>query len=58
MPAADRFDQVIAALERLAQGRFARCDVCGDEIDAGRLAAAADADRCARHAAGRTPQLH
>lgn len=54
----DRFDQVIAALERLAQGRFALCDVCGDEIDDHRLRVAADAGRCARHQVARPAQPH
>jgi len=49
---------VIVALDRLAQGRFALCDICGDEIDDSRLRDAADADRCAQHQVARPAQPH
>lgn len=58
VPRTDRFDQVIAALGRLAEGSFARCDVCGDEIDDSRLRAAADADRCVLHPVEHPAQPH
>lgn len=44
-------EQVMAALDRLARGTFARCDICGDQIDDRRLRVEPAADRCPRHLA-------
>ena len=38
--------QVEAALRRLAQGRYSTCAGCGGDIEAERLAAVPDTDRC------------
>ena len=43
--------EVEAALDRLRVGTFGRCEVCGAEIDAGRLEALPWAARCIRCAA-------
>lgn len=52
-----RRDQVVAALDRLARGEFACCEVCGVQIDDRRLRIAPDADRCLQHTATRARTL-
>ncbi|TCK21092.1 TraR/DksA C4-type zinc finger protein [Pseudonocardia endophytica] len=49
-------DDVIAALGRLAEGTFARCDICGVQISDRRLRLAPAADRCEQHLLDRAPQ--
>lgn len=49
-----------AALERIEQGRYSRCERCGGTIDAGRLRAlpfAATCIDCAAAVAGEVPPL-
>lgn len=43
--------QVRAALDRIANGTYGTCAVCGDEISLGRLQARPIATRCIAHAA-------
>ncbi|TCK24634.1 TraR/DksA family transcriptional regulator [Pseudonocardia endophytica] len=49
-------DQVLAALDRLAAGTFARCDVCGVQISNRRLRLAPAADRCVNHLLPSSPE--
>jgi DnaK suppressor protein len=42
--------EVDRALEKIEEGSYGRCDVCGDDIGAGRLEARPSATRCLRHA--------
>ena len=44
--------QISAALRRLEEGRYERCEVCGGPIEPGRLEAVPYTDRCRRCAAG------
>lgn len=44
-------EAVERALERLDQGTYGSCEVCGAPIDAGRQAAEPAARTCAEHAA-------
>lgn len=46
----DSLAQVRAARRRVAEGTYGRCEVCGEEIPAGRLEARPWAVRCVRHA--------
>lgn len=41
--------QVRRALDKLDEGDYGRCDVCGEDIGAGRLEARPWASRCLRH---------
>ncbi len=43
---AARINRLTAALERLAAGRYGRCEVCGREIEPARLAAVPEAATC------------
>ena len=43
--------QVRAALERIADGTYGTCSVCGEDIGLGRLQARPIATRCIQHAA-------
>jgi DnaK suppressor protein len=46
----DTLDQIEAAIERIEDGRYGRCEVCGKQIPKTRLDAipyAADCERCA-----------
>ena len=43
---AARINRLTAALERLAAGRYGRCEVCGREIEPPRLAAMPEAATC------------
>jgi len=42
--------EVVRAEEKAADGTYGRCDVCGDDIGAGRLEARPWATRCLAHA--------
>ena len=44
-------EQTDRALEKLAEGSYGRCEVCGEEIPAGRLRARPDSVLCLEHAA-------
>lgn len=44
-----RLQEVNQALEKLAIGAYGRCGVCGDEIEADRLAANPAAGTCKKH---------
>ncbi len=44
------FNQVQAALARFDAGQYGICEVCGEDIEAGRLAALPFATRCKTHA--------
>jgi DnaK suppressor protein len=44
-------DRVRAAIERLDDGTYGRCEVCGREIDDERLEARPETNRCREHAA-------
>ncbi len=48
--ARDRLADVDAALARLRAGGYGRCEVCGEPIPAGRLAARPTARTCVAHA--------
>jgi DnaK suppressor protein len=54
VPAHDKLQlllaEVIRAQEKLVDGSYGRCDVCGREIGAGRLEARPWATRCIDHA--------
>ncbi len=54
VPAHDELTAMLAAIERAQQkledGTYGRCDVCGQEIGAGRLEARPWATRCLQHA--------
>ena len=43
---ADRINRLTAALERLVEGTYGRCEVCGGEIERPRLEALPEAVRC------------
>lgn len=43
-------DQVDKAVEKLEQGEYGICEVCGDPIDKARLEAYPEATKCLRHA--------
>jgi DnaK suppressor protein len=43
---ADRINRLTRALERLADGRYGTCDVCGGDIEAPRLRALPEAVTC------------
>lgn len=43
---AERINRLTAALERIQQGRYGICSVCGGAIEPGRLAAIPDSDVC------------
>lgn len=43
-----RIDDLDRALEQVAGGRYGRCEICGDEIGAERLAARPSARTCIR----------
>ena len=45
-----RLAEVDVAMRRLAAGTYGSCEVCGDAIGDGRLAARPTASRCLRHA--------
>ncbi|WP_051707024.1 TraR/DksA family transcriptional regulator [Nocardioides aequoreus] len=45
-----RLAEVDAALERLAAGRYGRCEVCGEPIPPARLVARPTARTCVAHA--------
>jgi len=42
--------EIDAALERIADGSYGRCEVCGEEIPAARLEARPTARTCVQHA--------
>ena len=44
-----RYDSVLAALVRIEQGTFGRCDVCGKKIEDTRLAVNPTATSCMEH---------
>ena len=46
----DRLDEVEAALERVSDGTYGRCEVCGEPIPLARLEARPAARTCVRHA--------
>jgi DnaK suppressor protein len=46
----DLLAEVDRALAKVDDGSYGRCDVCGEEIPAGRLEARPWATRCLRHA--------
>jgi DnaK suppressor protein len=46
-----RLEQVVAALDRLEEGTYGRCEHCGRRIRSERLAVLPLTVRCARHAA-------
>jgi DnaK suppressor protein len=46
----DLLAEVERALAKLDEGTYGSCDVCGDDIGAGRLEARPWATRCLRHA--------
>jgi RNA polymerase-binding transcription factor DksA len=43
---AERVNRLTAALERIAQGQYGRCAICGGPIEAARLAALPEAGTC------------
>lgn len=45
----DLLSEIGRARAKVAEGSYGRCDVCGDEIPAGRLEARPAATRCLRH---------
>jgi RNA polymerase-binding transcription factor DksA len=45
---AGRINRLTTALERIAQGQYGRCAICGNPIEAARLAALPEADTCLR----------
>ncbi len=47
---ATRLDEIDAALSRIAEGTYGRCEVCGEPIAAARLDARPFTARCRRHA--------
>lgn len=48
--ATDKLAEVNAALQRLESGGYGRCEVCGEDIETGRLSAIPEAVRCVQHA--------
>ncbi|MBW0101298.1 TraR/DksA C4-type zinc finger protein [Pseudonocardia sp. KRD-291] len=44
--------QVLSALERVEDGSYGRCVVCGEPIDDERLSARPETDRCRQHPEG------
>lgn len=48
--AVDQLAEVNAALQRLEAGSYGRCEVCGEDIETGRLSAMPEAVRCVQHA--------
>jgi RNA polymerase-binding transcription factor DksA len=57
---AERINRLSAALERIAQGQYGRCAVCGGAIEPARLAALPETDTCVvcqeRRERGAAPQ--
>ena len=47
-----RRQQVLSALERVDDGSYGRCAVCGNPIDDERLTARPETDRCRKHPEG------
>jgi RNA polymerase-binding transcription factor DksA len=45
---AERINRLSAALERIAQGQYGRCAVCGGAIEPARLAALPETDTCVK----------
>jgi DnaK suppressor protein len=43
---ANRINRLTAALERIHEGTYGQCSICGEEIGAARLAAIPEADTC------------
>lgn len=43
-------ERLVAAIERIDRGEYGRCAICGREIDAERLDARPETDRCREHA--------
>jgi len=55
---AERIERLTAALERVSQGQYGRCGVCGRQIAASRLAAIPETETCVscqEQREGRTP---
>ena len=44
-----RYRDVKSALEKISRGAYGLCQVCNEEIDAGRLEANPSADTCRKH---------
>lgn len=44
-----QYDNVLAALARLAQGTYGMCEVCGEPVEADRLAVNPSATTCKAH---------
>jgi DnaK suppressor protein len=45
---AERIDRLTAALERIAQGRYGVCEVCGEPIEPARLQAVPESETCVK----------
>jgi RNA polymerase-binding transcription factor DksA len=44
-----RYDTIIAALKRIDDGKYGKCEVCGEEIEEKRLEADPSATTCKKH---------
>jgi RNA polymerase-binding transcription factor DksA len=44
-----RYDAILAALKRIKEGAYGRCEVCGEEIQEARLEADPSATTCKKH---------
>ncbi len=44
-----RYDTILAALKRIEEGEYGKCDVCGEEIEEARLEADPSATTCKKH---------
>lgn len=44
-----RYDTVLAALKRIEEGTYGKCEVCGKQIEAARLNADPAAQTCKKH---------
>jgi RNA polymerase-binding transcription factor DksA len=44
-----RYDTILAALKRIENGKYGKCEVCGEEIEEARLEADPSATTCKKH---------
>jgi RNA polymerase-binding transcription factor DksA len=44
-----RYDTILAALKRIKEGKYGKCEVCGEEIEEARLEADPSATTCKKH---------